>query len=101
MGFIDADGVDVRPGSATFGQWFGCELSADNRRQLFMPCGFAHGFLVLSDAALLSYKCSAYYEPEAEVTIRWDDPLIGVEWPAMPQTISAKDRAGISLSDLA
>lgn len=90
--------VDLRPDSQTFGRWFGCELSSVNRKQLFIPPGFAHGFLVLSDSALVGYKCSGYYNKDAESAIRWDDPDLGIEWPATPSTISLKDRSAPSFA---
>lgn len=72
--------VDLRPGSKTFGKWFGVELSSQNRLQLYIPEGFAHGFQALSDGAEFAYKCTRYYEPEDEGGIRWDDPEIGIVW---------------------
>lgn len=72
--------VDLRPGSKTFGKWFGVELSSQNQLQLYIPEGFAHGFQALSDGATFSYKCTRYYEPEDEGGIRWDDPEIGIVW---------------------
>lgn len=85
-------GVDVRPGSPYFGQWAGVELSSENKRQLYVPQGFAHGFLVLSETAEFTYKCTDKYNPQAEGGIRWDDPDIGIEWPLddVPQ-LSEKD----------
>ena len=87
--------VDLRPGSATYGHWHGEVLSAENRHQMFIPRGFAHGFLVLSDTAEFCYKCDELYHPEDEGGLAWDDPTIGVRWPAVdaPLLISAKDRA--------
>ena len=73
--------VDIRPGSASFGQWMGVELSAQNYRQLYVPEGFAHGFIVLSDSALFHYYCTTEYAPQFEVAIAWNDPDIGVKWP--------------------
>lgn len=73
--------VDLRRGSPTLGRWSGCELSADNQRQLWIPPGFAHGFLVLSDRADVLYKATAYYEPRHERTLAWDDPQVGIAWP--------------------
>jgi dTDP-4-dehydrorhamnose 3,5-epimerase len=73
--------VDIRPGSPTFGQWYGCVLSGENSRQLYVPPGFAHGFLVLTDGAVVQYKCTAYYEPDDQWGIRWDDPDIAIDWP--------------------
>lgn len=94
-------GVDLRQDSPTFGQTFGCAVSATNRRQVWIPPGFAHGFLVMSDAAVVVYKCTAYYEPAAERTLLWNDPDLGIDWPAEPTIISAKDRAGVRLKELA
>lgn len=87
--------VDLRESSPTFGHWIGCRLSAGNKRQLWIPGGFAHGFLVLSDAAEVLYKATDYYAPEHERCIRWDDPDIGIDWPidATP-IVSEKDEAG-------
>ena len=88
-------GVDVRPGSPTFGQWAAAELSAENRRMLYVPQGFAHGFLVLSETAEFTYKCTDVYTPSAEGGIRYDDADIGIEWPVLdvPLCLSEKDRA--------
>lgn len=93
--------VDVRAGSPTFGRWVGEVLSAENRRQLYVPVGFAHGFCVLSESALFAYKCGAYYDPTNEFTVRWDDPDIGVAWPIEEPTLSAKDAAAPRLRDVA
>jgi dTDP-4-dehydrorhamnose 3,5-epimerase len=76
--------VDLRPDSPTFGHWSGMELSADNRRQLWVPEGLAHGFLVLSEQAEVVYKVYAPYAPDCERTLRWDDPAVGVDWPLPP-----------------
>jgi dTDP-4-dehydrorhamnose 3,5-epimerase len=92
--------VDIRTGSSTFGHWHGAYLSAENKRQLYVPVGFAHGFLVTSEAALFHYKCTDVYKPEAERSIRWDDPELGIEWPVDAPTLSDKDRAAPLLSDL-
>ena len=92
--------VDVRVGSPRFGRWVGMSLSADNMRQLWVPPGFAHGFLVTSAEVLFSYKCTRYYRPETELCLRWDDPRIGVAWPMRDVTLSAKDRAGVALDAL-
>ncbi|MGX9519196.1 dTDP-4-dehydrorhamnose 3,5-epimerase [Vibrio mediterranei] len=93
--------VDVRKNSPTFGQWVGVYLSAENKRQLWVPEGFAHGFYVTSDEAEFVYKCTDYYDPSSEISIKWDDPTIGVEWPldADVLSLSAKDMAGISFHD--
>jgi len=92
--------VDVRPGSASFGQWTGVELSSKSHRQLYVPEGFAHGFIVLSDSALFHYCCTTEYAPQYEVAIAWNDPDIGVKWPCEPRFLSAKDREAPRLCDL-
>ena len=74
--------VDIRPGSPAFGRWEGFELDDESHRQLYVPDGFAHGFCVLSETADVIYKCSAYYDPAAESGFRFDDPEVGIEWPA-------------------
>ena len=84
--------VDMREGSATFGEWIGVELTADNCRQLYVPAGFAHGFLTLADNTDVTYQVSARYAPGAERGLRWDDPAFAIRWPAEPQLISTKDR---------
>lgn len=89
--------VDVRRSSPTFGQWVGEHLSSENRRMLWVPPGFAHGFLVLSNRADLLYKCTDYYDPNSECTLLWNDPDLGVEWPiraGMVPILSQKDRNG-------
>ena len=94
--------VDVRKGSPTFGKWVGVYLSADNKRQLWVPAGFAHGFYVTSESAEFVYKCTDYYHPESEISIRYDDPEIGISWPLVdgqPPSLSAKDVEGSSLSE--
>ena len=90
--------VDLREGSPTFGAWTGAFLSADNFRQLFIPRGFAHGFLVLSDVAEFCYKCDDVYRPGDEGGLMWDDPAIGIEWPPLPGD-AALDPAKLVLSD--
>ena len=87
--------VDIRKGSPTFGQWVGMELSEENRKQLWVPAGFAHGFMVTSETAEFLYKTTDYYAPEHERCIAWDDPDIGIQWPSdvNPQ-LSPKDLAG-------
>lgn len=87
--------VDLRKSSATFGRWVGMELTADNHRQVWVPPGFAHGFVVLSDSAEFLYKTTDYWYPEHERTLLWNDPTIGVDWPIdfAPQ-LAAKDQAG-------
>lgn len=91
--------VDIRQSSPTFGQWEGVELSEDNHRQLWIPPGFAHGFLVLSDSAEFLYKTTDYYAPQFERSIAWNDASIGIQWSLddAPQ-LSAKDQAGVTLS---
>lgn len=84
--------VDVRAGSPTFGQWVGEYLSQENRRQLYISSGFAHGFLVTSDEALFAYKCTAYYQSETEQSVLWNDPRIGIDWPTRDVFLSTKDR---------
>ena len=92
--------VDVRRSSPRFGEWAGVELSADNCRQLWIPPGFAHGFLVLSESAEFLYKASGYYAPQAERTVAWNDPAIGIEWPnaGVEATLSAKDAVAPALA---
>ena len=86
--------VDLREGSETFGKWYGVTLSAENKKQFYIPEGFAHGFLVLSDEAEFTYKCTDYYDPSAEGGVRWDDPDVGIEWPKLDceLKLSAKDK---------
>ena len=83
--------VDIRRGSATFGRWVGVNLSSDDFRQLYVPVGFAHGFCVLSEAADVEYKCSDYYDREGEGGLRWDDPLVGIDWPVSDPILSRRD----------
>lgn len=84
--------VDIRVGSPTFGEWVGVTLSSENKRQLYVPPDFAHGFVVTSEVALFFYKCTDYYAPESEGTVLWNDPGIGIEWPVENPTLSTKDR---------
>ena len=92
--------VDLRQGSAQFGQWFGVALSAENKRMLWIPPGFGHGFLVLSDFAEVAYKATEFYSPASERSILWNDPAIGINWPLDGEpTLSAKDAAGSLLAD--
>ena len=93
--------VDARRGSPHFGHWAGAHLSADNARQLWVPKGFLHGFLVLSDTALFSYKCTDLYHPETEFAVFWDDPDIGIAWPDAGEVLlSDKDRNAPFLRDI-
>ncbi|MEN5119141.1 dTDP-4-dehydrorhamnose 3,5-epimerase [Luteimonas sp. TWI662] len=93
--------VDIRRGSPTFGQWDGVLLSAENKRQFWIPEGFAHGFAVLSETALFSYLCTDIYVKEADAGVRWDDPQIGVEWPIDAPLLSDKDAQAPLLADIA
>jgi dTDP-4-dehydrorhamnose 3,5-epimerase len=97
--------VDLRKNSPTFGQWFGCILSAENKKQLYIPKGFAHGFAVLSETAEFLYKCDSYYNPQSERGIIWNDPQLNISWDVSNPIISAKDNklpllAAISAEDL-
>jgi dTDP-4-dehydrorhamnose 3,5-epimerase len=94
--------VDIRKGSPTFGQWVGAELSEENGHQLFVPKGFAHGFLVLSDEVDFVYKCDDYYTQGDEYGLRWDDPAIGIEWPELEIAflLSGKDQQAPLLAEL-
>lgn len=92
--------VDIRDGSPTFGQWIGVVLSAEINRQLYVPPGFAHGFCVTSDTALLAYKCTDFYCPEAEGAILWNDPDIGIRWPIDRPVLSERDRCAPHLKDV-
>ncbi len=92
--------VDLRKSAKTFGQWAGVRLSGENKKQLWIPEGFAHGFLVLSETAEFLYKTTDYYDPASERCLRWDDPAVGVAWPlpAGGPLLSAKDRLGLDLA---
>ena len=89
--------VDVRVGSPLFGQWVGIELTGDNFKQLYIPPGFAHGFCVTSDRADVLYKCTNYYLPGDEITIRWNDPDIAIQWPVSNPLLSRKDADALEL----
>ncbi|MGI2143109.1 dTDP-4-dehydrorhamnose 3,5-epimerase [Shewanella frigidimarina] len=92
--------VDIRKSSATFGQWVGVYLSAENKRQLWVPEGFAHGFYVTSETAEFVYKCTQYYHPQSEVSIAWNDEDIGIQWPLEGEPLlSHKDQVAIALKN--
>ena len=95
--------VDIRPASPTYGRWVGTELSEANHRQMWIPPGLAHGFLVLSESADFLYKTTEYYAPQAERSLRWDDARLAIEWPSigMPVVLSGKDAAAPGLHSLA
>ncbi|MFT7224300.1 MAG: dTDP-4-dehydrorhamnose 3,5-epimerase [Cellvibrionaceae bacterium] len=91
--------VDIRKSSSTFGKWVGVSLSSDNKRQLYVPEGFAHGFCVTSETALLCYKCTDFYDSNAESSIRWDDAYLKIDWPIEVSEISEKDLNGMPFKD--
>jgi dTDP-4-dehydrorhamnose 3,5-epimerase len=91
--------VDIRPGSATLGQWVGTEVSADDKRQVWAPAGFARGFAVLSDHAEIQYLCTGTYNPDGESGIAWNDPAIGIDWPVSEPILSGKDANAQSLTE--
>ena len=92
--------VDIRRASATFGRWVGVRLSGENFRQLYVPPGFAHGFCVVSALVHVEYKCTAFYDPADEISIAWDDPEIGIEWPMGEPIVSAKDKRALRLEQM-
>ncbi|WP_166829612.1 dTDP-4-dehydrorhamnose 3,5-epimerase [Thalassoroseus pseudoceratinae] len=92
--------VDVRAGSKTFGEWVGVTLSAENKRQFYVPPGFAHGFCVTSEMALFVYKCTDFYDPQAEGSILWNDPDLGIDWPVDEPALSDKDKDAPRLKDV-
>jgi dTDP-4-dehydrorhamnose 3,5-epimerase len=92
--------VDLRRGSPTFARWVGVTLSGENFRQLYIPPGFAHGFCVVSERVHVEYKCTDLYSPEDELTLRWDDPEVGVRWPLAEPSLSPRDAAAPLLSEL-
>lgn len=100
LGEIDDVAVDIRAGSPTFGRFVKARLSSENGKQLFIPAGFAHGFVVRSESAIVSYKCSSYYDPAAEGTVLWSDPRVGVPWEIDDPIISEKDRGGLPLDKI-
>jgi dTDP-4-dehydrorhamnose 3,5-epimerase len=91
--------IDIRPGSTGFGRWEGVELSGTNKRALWIPPGFAHGFICLSETAHLLYKCTAEYDKASEAGIRWDDPDLAISWPMQPVSVSEKDEILPSLEN--
>lgn len=93
--------VDIRRGSPHFGEWFGLILSAENRKQFYVPPGFAHGFCVLSDVCEMAYKCTSLYVPDDDACVLWNDPDIGIEWPIENPILSEKDAAAPALAALA
>ncbi|EMN1226883.1 TPA: dTDP-4-dehydrorhamnose 3,5-epimerase [Enterobacter roggenkampii] len=92
--------VDIRPDSKTYGRWVGVELSAENKNQLWIPPGLAHGFCVLTDTADFEYKCTDYYYPEHEGCLFWNDEEVGIEWPVTNPKLSEKDKKGLTLANL-
>jgi dTDP-4-dehydrorhamnose 3,5-epimerase len=94
--------VDVRSGSPTFGKWFGIVLSDENQLGLYVPPGFAHGFVVLSDSADFTYKCTTYYDPPSERSLRWNDPQVGIQWPMDPDAalLTDKDRRAPTIREI-
>lgn len=92
--------VDIRPDSRTFGKWFGLELNDENRLQLYIPPGFAHGFATLSDTADVAYKCTSLYKAEDDAGIAWNDPDVGIIWPINEPLVSEKDAAAPRLSEV-
>ncbi|HQN17489.1 MAG TPA: dTDP-4-dehydrorhamnose 3,5-epimerase [Syntrophobacteraceae bacterium] len=92
--------VDIRRGSPTFGRWVGAALSARNCLQIYIPEGFAHGFCVVSETATVLYKCTDYYAPAEERTIRWDDPALAIDWPITDPIVSEKDAGGLTLASM-
>lgn len=92
--------VDIRRGSPTHGRWFGATLSAANKRQLWLPAGFAHGFCVTGETALFTYKCTDYYAPEAESAVLWNDPAIAIDWPLESPQLSTRDARALPLSEI-
>ena len=91
--------VDVRRGSPSLGKWYGAELSAENKRQLYIPPGFAHGYCVVSEIAAVMYKCTDFYVPEDEGGIIWNDPALGISWPVETPLLSAKDQSLPTLAE--
>ena len=92
--------ADVRRGSASFGRWVGTTLSGDNLRQLYIPAGFLHGFCVTGESAAVEYKCTDFYDPAGEITVRWDDSELAIAWPVTQPLLSQKDRDAPCLADV-
>lgn len=92
--------VDIRQDSETFGKWFGAILSGENKMQMYVPEGFAHGFAVLSETADVIYKCTTLYEPSQDRCLMWNDPDIGIDWPVDRPLVSEKDKKGVKFRDL-
>ncbi len=92
--------VDIRRDSANYGKWVGVELTSENKRQLYVPKGFANGFCITSDTVLFAYKCTDIYNPQCEISIKWDDPAIGIEWPVSSPILSDKDIHARPLADV-
>jgi len=92
--------VDLRLRSASFGKWEAVQLSSENKRQFYIPPGFAHGFLVLSDTAMFHYKCTEFYSFKDEMTLRWNDPELAIRWPIENPIVSEKDAKGMLLKDV-
>lgn len=100
MGEIYDVAVDIRMGSPTFGRWAAFELSEEGGAALYVPSGFAHGYVVVSETAVVTYKCSEYYDPASEGSVLWSDPDLGVAWPIPEPRLSAKDRQAPLLADI-
>jgi dTDP-4-dehydrorhamnose 3,5-epimerase len=92
--------VDIRRGSPTYGRWTAVVLSAENKRHFWIPEGFAHGFVALSEQAVFTYLCTATYDPKADAAVRWDDPALAIDWPVSAPDLSAKDAAAPLLADI-
>jgi dTDP-4-dehydrorhamnose 3,5-epimerase len=100
MGEVFDVAVDIRRGSPTFGTWEGFVLSGESKRQVYIPPGFAHGFLVTSETALFSYKCTEFYRPNEEASVLWNDPALGIAWPAGEALLSPKDESAPRLDQI-
>ncbi len=99
LGTVFDVAVDLRLASPTFGKWFGVELGEENKRLMYVPVGFAHGFATLSEVAEIQYKQTGFYAPLAEGSLRWDDPDIGIDWPISDPVLSARDQSGMTLAE--